>query len=169
MQFQVPQFIETEDKIVGPLTIRQFIYVAIGGGISALLYFMVQTWVWFILTVILLGAAGALAFVKVGGRPLIDIALAAAGFYWKPQTYVWQPEHPVVNIGQGAKDKGQVEGGFSLEKIVSGIALHKRWENLQTGEKIKPEKAIEKKMDNRYLIFERRTGERRAARRVDYR
>ncbi len=182
MQFQVPQFIETEDKIVGPLTLRHFIYVAIAGGISAMLYFMVQTWVWFILSVILLGAAGALAFVKISGRPLIDIALAAVGFYWQPQTYIWQPEHPVINIAENAKPK--TEGGFSLEKMLAnaalnkkwtreeamaGATLHKKWEVMQTGEKIKPERAIEKNMDSRYLIIERRTGDRRAARRVDYR
>ncbi len=168
MQFQVPQFIETEDKLVGPLTLRQFIYVAVAGGLFAMLYFMVQTWLALLLGIILLGAAGALAFVKVEGRPLIDVILAAVGFYWKPQTYVWQQEHPVVEVGEGRREKGEGEG-FSLEKIMAGIALHKKWEVMQTGEKIKPEKAVEKKMDSRYLIFERRTGERRAARRVDYR
>ena len=38
MQFQVPQFIEVEDKIVGPLTFKQFIYLAGGGGVIAILY-----------------------------------------------------------------------------------------------------------------------------------
>ncbi|MFM2424198.1 MAG: hypothetical protein RLZZ70_589, partial [Candidatus Parcubacteria bacterium] len=32
MQFEVPQFIEIEDKIFGPLTWKQFLYV--GGGLS---------------------------------------------------------------------------------------------------------------------------------------
>jgi hypothetical protein len=169
VQFQVPQFIDTEDKLIGPLTLRQFIYIGVAGGIFAMLYFLVQTWIALILGIIVLGAAGALAFVKVEGRPLIDVALAAFGFYWKPQTYIWQPEHPVIEQRQGTRDKGQGEGGFSLEKIVSGMALHKKWEVMQTGEKAKPEKVVEKKMDNRYLIIERRTGDRRAARRVDYR
>ena len=35
MQFQVPQFIETEDKVVGPLTLRQFMYIAGAGAASA--------------------------------------------------------------------------------------------------------------------------------------
>ena len=50
MQFQVPQFIETEDKIVGPFTLRQFIYVAGAGLGSVILYFSVATWLWLILT-----------------------------------------------------------------------------------------------------------------------
>ncbi|TSC61742.1 MAG: SsrA-binding protein, partial [Parcubacteria group bacterium Athens0416_74] len=32
MQFQVPQFIEVEDKIVGPLTFKQFVFIAGGLG-----------------------------------------------------------------------------------------------------------------------------------------
>ena len=71
MQFQVPQFIETEDKIVGPFTLRQFMYVAGAGLGSAILYFTVATWLWFILTIILLGGAIGVAFVKVRGAPWV--------------------------------------------------------------------------------------------------
>jgi len=38
MQYKVPQNVEREDKIVGPLTLKQLILVAVGGGISYLLY-----------------------------------------------------------------------------------------------------------------------------------
>jgi len=199
MQFQVPQFIETEDKMFGGmLTLRQFIYVAAGFGLSALLYFMVQTWLWFILSILILGLAGSLAFIKIEGRPFLDITLAAVGFYWKPQTYVWQPEKPAMTAGEeGREEKGEGQGGFSLENMLAnmalrkkwtheevaaaapkqwtreaaqaGTALHKKWEVMQTGEKAKPERIIERKMDSRYMIFERKTGERQAARRVDYR
>ena len=189
MQFQVPQFIDTEDKIVGPLTLRQFIYIAVAFGIFALLYFTVQTWVALVLGVLILGIAGAFSFIKIEGRPLVDIALAAAGFFWKPQTYIWQPEHPAVQA-PSTKHQAPSEGGFSLEKMLANMALkkqwieekpltreqastgetlHKKWETMQTGQTANPEKVIERKMDSRYMIFERRSGERRAARRVDYR
>ena len=38
MQYQVPQFIETEDTIIGSLTLRQFIYLAVGGSIIMTAY-----------------------------------------------------------------------------------------------------------------------------------
>ena len=38
MQFQVPQFIEVEDKIFGPLTFKQFVYVAGGAGLAYLVW-----------------------------------------------------------------------------------------------------------------------------------
>ena len=38
MRFQVPQFIEVEDKIFGPLTLKQFIYLAGAGGLVFVLW-----------------------------------------------------------------------------------------------------------------------------------
>ena len=166
MQFQVPQFIETEDKIVGPFTLRQFMYVAGAGLASAILYFTVATWLWFILTVILLGGAGAVAFIKVEGRPLGNVIFSAFGFYWNPQTYIWKSETESVARKQWQDREG---GGISLEKIINSAALHKRWENLQTGEKMPPAKVVETKMNARYQIVRKMSGARDAAKRVDYR
>jgi hypothetical protein len=166
MQFQVPQFIETEDKIVGPFTLRQFIYVGVAGLASVVLYFSVATWLWFILTIILLGLAIGVSFVKVEGRPLGNVILSAFGFYWKPQTYIWKSEEQSITAGQKTKKE---EGGISLEKIIAGAALHKRWENLQTGQKTPENKVVENKMTTRYQIFQKISGAKEAAKRVDYR
>lgn len=170
MQFQVPQFIQTEDKVVGPFSLRQFAYIGVAGGITGLLYFILQTWLWLILSIIIFGAAISLAFVKIGGRPLSRVIAAAFNFYWKPQTYVWQPEHPVVSPRREAPQK-QNEG--RLEAIAAGMALHKTWEAVQTGSplirKTSDKQFLEQKMAQRYQIFRRLGGDRDAARRVDYR
>lgn len=168
MQFQVPQFIETEDKIVGPLSLRQFLYVGAGAGLAGMLYFMLQTWLWAIFAVVLVGGAVAIAFVKIQGRPLARVILSAFNFYWNPQTYVWQPEHPRPLKGGVAQEKSG-GGGFSLEKIAAGMALHKSWENLQTGERMSDKQFAEEKLSGRYQIFQKMAGDRQAARRVDYR
>lgn len=172
MQFQVPQFIQTEDKVVGPLSLRQFFYVAIGGGISGILYFFLQPWLWAVLTVIILGAALAIAFLKIEGRPLQKVILSAFQYYWSPQTYVWQPEHPTL---PQHKDVPEEDRG-RLEAIAAGTTLHKSWEVVQTGaplEKDVPKTSdkqfLEQKMAERYQIFKRLGGDQSAARRVDYR
>jgi hypothetical protein len=186
MQFQVPQFIETEDKIVGPFTLRQFIYLAAAGGLSAMLYFTMATWLWLILSLFVFAAGIGLAFVKIEGRPLINIIMAAANFYWKPQTYVWQPEHPKIEVKPKPKGKtSQFEALIqkvaiqkvsekpvvTREKVAAGSALHKSLQTLQTGERSKESdrQYLERKMESRYQIFHKQTGERRAAKRVDYR
>jgi len=38
MQFKVPQNVQREDKIVGPLTLRQLIMCGVGGGIAYAIY-----------------------------------------------------------------------------------------------------------------------------------
>ena len=167
MQFQVPQFIETEDKIVGPLSLRQFIYVGVGFLIAALLYFVLQTWLWIFVAAISVGGAIAIAFVKIEGRPLANVITSAVSFYWNPQIYVWQPNHPSLPKTKTVEE----ESGFvaALQKIAEGAALHKHWEKVQTGEKISDKQFAETKMNERYGIFTRITGDRSAGRRVDYR
>lgn len=168
MQFQVPQFIDTEDKVVGPFSLRQFIYVGIAGFISAIFYFFVQTWLFVIVAIILLGGAAVIAFIKINGQPLSKIINAAVSYYWNPQTYVWKAEEPSV-AAAGMVRPAAHEGGISLEAIAAGMALHKTWENLQTGIKAPDHKEVQKKISSRYQIFERPTGDRQAAKRVDYR
>ena len=41
MRFEVPQFIDIEDKIIGPLTWRQFIYL--GGGVGGAVVIFLTT------------------------------------------------------------------------------------------------------------------------------
>ncbi len=170
MQFQVPQFIETEDKIVGPLSLRQFIIVGAGVGAAALLYFMLQTWIWLILAAILVGSSIGIAFVNIKGRPLPKVIMSAFNFYWNPQIYVWQPEHPTIQKTKLPHAERPLPPlAPAREKLAAGTALHKHWEDLQTGEKISAGQFAEQKMNQRYQIFQRISGEREAARRVDYR
>jgi hypothetical protein len=184
MQFQVPQFIETEDKIVGPLTLRQFIYLAAAGGLSAMVYFTVSMWLWFVLSVFIFAVGIGLSFVKIEGRPLVNIITSAVNFYWKPQTYVWQAEHPKATVKSKEKTspfeslirkvaapKAADKPAPTRAKVAAGSALHKSLQTLQTGEQSKESDRhyLERKMESRYQIFNKQTGERGAAKRVDYR
>lgn len=169
MQFQVPQFIETEDKVVGPLSLRQFIYVGVAVVLSALCFFLLQTWLFVIIAFVLVGGSLAISFLKVEGRPLISVITSAANFYWKPQTYIWKPEHAAIMPRSPER-----EGGASmLEGILAESPLHKSWKGLQTGtsdiQKNSDKQFLENKMAERYQIFQKKTGDRSAARRIDYR
>ncbi len=165
MQFAVPQFIETEDKIVGPLTLRQFAYLGAAGILIFILFFLVQIWLWFILAAILAAAGAALAFAKVEGRSLPLVVLAALRFFWNPQQYVWQ-QATAPEIKRGSAEAGE----NPLEKIVAGFALKNAWRTVQTGSPA-PVAAAPRagKGPERYEIFRGRTGENRVARRIDYR
>ena len=172
MQFQVPQFIETEDKLVGVLTLRQFIYIAVAGVICLFLYFLLSgyAWLWFVLSALLVGASLAFGFIKVNGQPLERVFFAALGFWWQPQRYVWQPENPSLPKTEETM-RAAVGGRFSVESILSGLALKGAWQQVQTGTQASAEKSrvAFQRMKERYEVFEKTSGERRAARRVDYR
>jgi len=172
MQYQVPQFIDTEDKVVGPFSLRQFAFVGGAAFISAIAYFLLQTWLFIIIAFVLVGGALALSFIKINGRPLIKVATAAFYYYWKPQMYIWKAEHPIATASPRAP-AAAVRELPPIQTIAQGNSLHKSWENLQTGtaetKEMSARQFVEKKMAERYQIFQRDSGDRMAARRVDYR
>ncbi|MFA4999281.1 MAG: hypothetical protein WC519_00950 [Parcubacteria group bacterium] len=84
MQFQVPQF-ETENKLVGPFTIVQFAYVGVAVVISFLLFPVLTTWFWFIVSAILVGSSLVIALVKINGRSMPIFLLAAFRYLWEPK------------------------------------------------------------------------------------
>lgn len=90
MQFQVPQFIERETKVVGPFTFRQFIFVGIAGAILFILYFMVPFWLFLLASIILGGGALALSFVRVGGQDLPTVIKNFFGYFISPKVYLWR-------------------------------------------------------------------------------
>ncbi|MBI4080004.1 PrgI family protein [Candidatus Kaiserbacteria bacterium] len=105
MQFQVPQFIEVEDKIFGPLTFKQFVYVGGGLGAAYLLWRVLPIYLAGPLILGVGGLAAALAFMQWNGRPFI-LALEN-GFYYliKSKLYLWSNE----DQGKRQKAKGKSE------------------------------------------------------------
>ncbi len=96
MQFQVPQFIEVEDKIFGPLTFRQFIYIGGGVGLSYILYRVLPLLLALPLVMGVLGLAAALAFMQFNGRPFILAVENAFYFILHPRLYLWNNERKPI-------------------------------------------------------------------------
>ena len=91
MQFQVPQFIEVEDKIFGPLTLKEFLYLGGGIGISVVLILFVPFKIISIpLALLFMAFSLALSFYKVNGKPFVN-TLEAAIYYWLGgKLYIWK-------------------------------------------------------------------------------
>lgn len=92
MQFHVPQFIEIEDKIFGPLTFKQFIYVVGGAGLSYIIYRFLPLWIGVVLIAFVVALSLALAFYKVNNKPFIDILQAALRFFTRNRLYLWKKQ-----------------------------------------------------------------------------
>jgi hypothetical protein len=165
MQFQIPQFIDTEAKIIGPLTIKQFLIIAGAIGLSFILFYVLQMWLWTILAVLIIGGAIAFAMIKVNGQPLTIVAFSAFKFFWKPKLYIWKKEEKIER-----NEKETTDGEKSLIEslrerlLTSKMPVPKRekrakgpmWQNI-FGEQ------------ERFEVLRRITGDKEVARRVDYR
>ncbi|HVW82975.1 MAG TPA: PrgI family protein [Candidatus Paceibacterota bacterium] len=92
MEYQVPQFIEVEDRVVGPLTIKQFIYLAGGAGLCAIFLFYLPLLFALLFAIPAGGLAVALAFYRVNGKPFIDVMESAFGYYTGAKLFLWKHE-----------------------------------------------------------------------------
>lgn len=99
MQFQVPQFIEHESKLIGPLTIRQALFIVIPSGVAFVIYLAIgkTNYLLFLSSAIfLIGGGVAFAFIKIQGRPLPHVLINFFKHITKPQRYLWQKTEKAV-------------------------------------------------------------------------
>ncbi len=90
MQFQVPQFIDVEDKIFGPFTFKQFVYLIGGGGLAFVLFRFLPYPLNFPFA-LLAGALGAaFAFIEIHKKPLIYFVEAAFWYFVHKKLYIWK-------------------------------------------------------------------------------
>ncbi len=95
MEYKVPQNIDIEDKVVGPLTLRQFIIILIGVGLIIVLNFALYgpiRFFFYLFSMIIIAGALGLAFFDYGGQHLEKIIIDAIGSYINPRKMVWKRE-----------------------------------------------------------------------------
>ena len=92
MQFRVPQFIEVEDKIFGPFTFKQFIYLVGGVGLSFVLYKTLPFFIAVIFILPVIASSLALAFYKINNKPFIYIVEASIRYALSHKLYLWKKE-----------------------------------------------------------------------------
>jgi hypothetical protein len=103
MRYQLPQFIEMEDKLIGPLTLRQFLYLIAVPIICYLLHFFVRLPYVIMVGVIFFPIALLLAFYRINGRPFTHAFLGLLRFVKKPQMYVWERSMHRVSQEEGVE------------------------------------------------------------------
>jgi hypothetical protein len=118
MEYQVPQFIEVEDKIFGPLTLKQFIYVAGGAGLCAVLVLYLH-FIGVVLAIPVAAFAGALAFYKINNKSFVEILEAGFNYYIGSRLYLWKKdtsEKPVVQLPTNEPPVTATRGGLGLSQ-----------------------------------------------------
>lgn len=105
MQFKVPQFIDIEDKVFGPLTFKQFGYLAGGAGFAYLTFHFLPVILSIFIGPAIVAFALALAFMKYNEKPFIHVVESFIKYYSRSRLYLWHkaPVDPVRN--KAAADK----------------------------------------------------------------
>jgi len=120
MQFRVPQFIDVEDKIFGPFTFKQFLYMAGGAGISFVIYKVMPIYVTIILVPPVLGLSAALTFAKVNNKPFVEILEYYFKFTLQNKLYIWKKNPKKKKVAKKAEEKKEEPLGvprFSDSKL----------------------------------------------------
>lgn len=92
MQFVVPQFIDVEPKILGPITPRQLIVLIVTFGLGFICFKLADFTLFILEAIILLVVGGGLAFAKVNNRPLHFFLFDLIKSFKNPNLRVWQKE-----------------------------------------------------------------------------
>jgi len=105
MQFPVPQFTDVEDKIIGPLTLKQFGIVFGAGIIIFLAFSTTKSLVVTIFFGLVVGIpALTLAFAKMNGRPIYKNLGHVANFILSPKVLVFHKETNSTSTSAKFKD-----------------------------------------------------------------
>ncbi len=107
-QFVVPQFIDVEDKIFGPVTARQFIILLVAGLVLFVAYKIADTTLFIFLLASLGGFALVLAFVKINGQSFHYFILNLIQTLRRPSRRIWYKSDTKEELEELRKS-GQVE------------------------------------------------------------
>lgn len=89
-QYPIPQFIEQESKIAFFISFRQFFYLVGAGLVCFFLYFLLPKALFYFFSMIIFIVAVILAFVTVGGTPVLNLILGSIGFSMGGKDYTWK-------------------------------------------------------------------------------
>ena len=104
-KFVVPQFINVENKVIGPITVRQFLIFIAAAIILAILYAILLFTYFVIFGAIVAGIAAVFAFAKVNGAQFHFFFLSIIQTLKKPKTRVWNNRALAVELKSVASIK----------------------------------------------------------------
>lgn len=145
MQFLVPQFIDTEDKIFGPISTRQFVVILIGFTFIYIAYKLSTLWLFMIELVVILGLTIVFAFVKINGQQFQYFILNLVQTLRKPRLKIWLKAVSDSQI-MPKKEKKRKSSGFIAKAPVTSSRLTELSLVVDTGGAYKSEEEREREL-----------------------
>ena len=126
-RFIVPQFIDAEDKIWGPLTVRQFVIMILGALFVFLSYKLSDFTLFLFQTVVIILLIIVFAFLKINGAPFHMFLLNVIQTLKRPRIRIWHKEYIKVEDFRGKDELIKVEPtpqkAFLPNKKLSELSL----------------------------------------------
>lgn len=143
---KIPHKIYKEDKLVGPLTLKQFLYILGGASISFVTYqYHLQGYLFFIefflIATLISALALALAFLKINGRPFIFFLTNLISYTFIPKKRLWRKDNSITFKLARLKST-QLVGKVDAQKEIPRSQLEQLANILDTGGKMNMESHI---------------------------
>ena len=106
-QFTVPQFIDVESKIIGPLTVRQFLIMLAAAAFIFIAYKVFDFTLFVLVAVFIFAVAAIFAFVKVNGQGFHFFILNVISTIRKPSVRIWN--HHLTTYAEKEKQEIKFE------------------------------------------------------------
>lgn len=90
MRFQVPQFVDIKDKVVGPLTLKQFLIYLFTVLALVPIYLTVGLSFFITLAIPVLGVAAMFAHFRLHGKSLFQVFMNAVNYMFRGQLFIWR-------------------------------------------------------------------------------
>lgn len=132
MQFKVPQDVQRADTIVGPLTMKQLIVVAIGGGFAYISYTTlakIYTWeIWLPPTALIVILTIGFTFAKVHSLTLFQYCICMMQYLFIPRKRIWiqgaaEVQKPLSSEEKKKEEKREEAKEKSLKDIADLVKI----------------------------------------------
>lgn len=138
MQFPVPQFVDIEDTVVGPLTVKQTIILSFGTVIVFMSILVFVASIAIMIAVPTIIASILFAFYKPNGRPLYVLVTNYFTFTLKPKLYIWKREPEGILIKRAIRKETLKDSVSAEYKIISRNRLQELAWTLDTQQAVAP-------------------------------
>jgi len=145
LRFEVPQFIDVKDKIFGPFTLQQFLFMAGGGGLAYVAYRGIPSFLKYPIVIGLVALGIALAFYQVNGRPFSYILQALLTYLVSAKNFVWR-QRRVSSRSLETKKKDSLANVITSPTVTEGRLSDRRISDISWNLDILDSQSNEKKV-----------------------
>ncbi|HBB54402.1 TPA: hypothetical protein DEQ22_03185 [Candidatus Nomurabacteria bacterium] len=123
MQFKVPQFLDIEDKIFGPFTFREFVYLAGGAGLCFIIYKLLGLILGTIPILIIAGFSLLLTFYRPNNKPFVNMIGAGFKYFTQNKLYIWKKDKEKDKTKRPPASKDEIKIRMMSEEGLNGSKL----------------------------------------------